>query len=115
MVKPRRASPGGLCRAASVPHAVGFKQQFGNIPAPLFLSLLGNMITLLKTWKECGTAWRRAFSSLDYEGDEGQASITDTRCDFPASRTRKQQSCGPKTSVFVILREARPQRARRSI
>ena len=26
MVKPRRASAGEFCRAASVPHAVGFKQ-----------------------------------------------------------------------------------------
>src|SRR5262245_38205555 len=29
MVKPRRASTGGLCRAVSVPHAVGSKQLFG--------------------------------------------------------------------------------------
>jgi len=27
MVKPRRASVGAFCRATSVPHAVGFKQQ----------------------------------------------------------------------------------------
>jgi len=31
MVKPRRASAGELCRATSVPHAVGFKQQLEGI------------------------------------------------------------------------------------
>jgi hypothetical protein len=29
MVEPRRANAGEVCRAASVPHAVGSKQQFG--------------------------------------------------------------------------------------
>src|SRR6185436_6775453 len=40
MVKPRRASAGEFCRAASVPHAVGFKQQLDVAPP---LSSMGNM------------------------------------------------------------------------
>jgi hypothetical protein len=39
MVEPRRASIGGFCRAASVPHAVGSKQQFDGCPQ-LFLSTI---------------------------------------------------------------------------
>jgi hypothetical protein len=30
MVKPRRASVSEVCSGTSVPHAVGFKQQFGS-------------------------------------------------------------------------------------
>jgi len=42
MVEPRRASARGLCRTASLPHAVGSKQQldspFQEIPLTCFLS-----------------------------------------------------------------------------